>query len=347
MVKMPEQRKDSRRVPFAEEDGVLGVVIKPEPEGGSFYLQALDVSENGIKFKTSPETDHPCAIWETLFLSEIVGTRRVKFPEPIELVVKWQENEVDQCVFGCQIHRTSPESKKQYVQFVQSEMKFGGVRNLSQIQPAPSGIESEEYEEEEGEMTAWKSRIKGSSTPEETGSRPWGLIAIIVLLAVALVSAFYTCSQNRDLATRVEQMEQGPEVVPAPTASFEQVQTQLDAMTESLAVLKQLAQENRDKIHSIEGKMQALEEEVVQLEARPAPGAPAPVQEKAAAAPAQPKPQETAPKEKSAGSVHVVQKGENLFRISVKYNVSLESLAEANGMKVNDPIYPGQKIKIP
>jgi LysM repeat protein len=31
----------------------------------------------------------------------------------------------------------------------------------------------------------------------------------------------------------------------------------------------------------------------------------------------------------------------------VKYNVSLESLAEANGMKVNDPIYPGQKIKIP
>ncbi|MCF8052169.1 MAG: LysM peptidoglycan-binding domain-containing protein [Desulfobacterales bacterium] len=36
-----------------------------------------------------------------------------------------------------------------------------------------------------------------------------------------------------------------------------------------------------------------------------------------------------------------------MFRISVKYNVPLNRLAEFNDMKVNDPIHPGQKIKLP
>jgi LysM repeat protein len=339
---MPDQRNDSKRVSFSEEDAVFCVVIKPEPSGGSFYLQALDVSKNGIKLRTDADPDHPCSIWQTLFLSEIVGTRKLKFAEPIELEVKWRKDEVDQCVFGCQLRHASPESRKQYLHFVRSEMKFGGVKDLSQVRPVSPVIDNEK---EEDEMAGWKSRIKSSSTPEQTRSRPWALVAIFALLAIVLVSVLYTCSQNRTLANRMEQVEERSLMAPEPTTSLDQVQTQLDAAAESLAVLKQLAQENRNTIQALGGKVQALEEKMVQMEARFVQRAPAPAREKPT--PASSKPKEPAPQAKSAGSFHVVEKGENLFRISVKYNVSLDRLAEINDMKVNDPIYPGQKIKIP
>jgi LysM repeat protein len=44
---------------------------------------------------------------------------------------------------------------------------------------------------------------------------------------------------------------------------------------------------------------------------------------------------------------HVVQPGENLFRISLKYNVTLDALARANGIYNTSLIYPGQVLIIP
>ena len=44
---------------------------------------------------------------------------------------------------------------------------------------------------------------------------------------------------------------------------------------------------------------------------------------------------------------HVVQPGENLFRIALKYGVTVEALAVANGISNVNLIYPGQKLRIP
>lgn len=44
---------------------------------------------------------------------------------------------------------------------------------------------------------------------------------------------------------------------------------------------------------------------------------------------------------------HVVQKGENLFRISLRYNVTLQSLMLANGIYNPNLIYVGQVLRIP
>jgi LysM repeat protein len=44
---------------------------------------------------------------------------------------------------------------------------------------------------------------------------------------------------------------------------------------------------------------------------------------------------------------HVVQQGENLFRIALQYNMSWEELAEYNGITNPDSIYPGQVLRIP
>lgn len=45
--------------------------------------------------------------------------------------------------------------------------------------------------------------------------------------------------------------------------------------------------------------------------------------------------------------IHVVQAGENLFRISLRYNLSFETVAAYNNIPWPYRIYPGQEIKIP
>ena len=45
--------------------------------------------------------------------------------------------------------------------------------------------------------------------------------------------------------------------------------------------------------------------------------------------------------------VHVVQPGENLFRIGLRYGVTLQQIALANGLKSVTQIYAGQRLVIP
>ena len=59
----------------------------------------------------------------------------------------------------------------------------------------------------------------------------------------------------------------------------------------------------------------------------------------------------TIPAEGTAPTVptgaHVVQPGENLFRIALKYGITVEALAVANGISNVNLIYPGQRLAIP
>lgn len=45
--------------------------------------------------------------------------------------------------------------------------------------------------------------------------------------------------------------------------------------------------------------------------------------------------------------VHVVQRGENLFRIALRYNTTVDAIAAANGIRNPQLIYVGQKLTIP
>jgi nucleoid-associated protein YgaU len=44
---------------------------------------------------------------------------------------------------------------------------------------------------------------------------------------------------------------------------------------------------------------------------------------------------------------HIVQQGENLFRIGLKYGISWEAIAQANGITDPTQVYVGQKLVIP
>jgi LysM repeat protein len=54
-----------------------------------------------------------------------------------------------------------------------------------------------------------------------------------------------------------------------------------------------------------------------------------------------------APSSSSSGSVHVVQRGENLFRIALRYGTTVQALASANNLSNTSLIYAGQRLAIP
>ena len=49
----------------------------------------------------------------------------------------------------------------------------------------------------------------------------------------------------------------------------------------------------------------------------------------------------------SSSGVHVVQRGENLFRIALRYGTSVRALAAANGIANSHRVYVGQRLVIP
>ncbi|MYD38658.1 MAG: LysM peptidoglycan-binding domain-containing M23 family metallopeptidase [Chloroflexi bacterium] len=46
-------------------------------------------------------------------------------------------------------------------------------------------------------------------------------------------------------------------------------------------------------------------------------------------------------------TMHVVQRGENLFRIALQYDLFADQVAQANGLQVSDSLQPGQRLLIP
>ncbi len=51
--------------------------------------------------------------------------------------------------------------------------------------------------------------------------------------------------------------------------------------------------------------------------------------------------------EKNYFTYYTIEKGDNLYEISKKYNVNPKLLAAVNGIKDNEYIYPNQEIIIP
>jgi LysM repeat protein len=49
----------------------------------------------------------------------------------------------------------------------------------------------------------------------------------------------------------------------------------------------------------------------------------------------------------SGAQYHIVQPGENLFRIALQYNMLYTALAEANGLSYPYTVYDGQRLIIP
>jgi putative chitinase len=53
------------------------------------------------------------------------------------------------------------------------------------------------------------------------------------------------------------------------------------------------------------------------------------------------------PAQTTGTGVHVVQRGENLFRIALRYGTTVQAIASANGIANPQQIYVGQRLVIP
>ena len=62
---------------------------------------------------------------------------------------------------------------------------------------------------------------------------------------------------------------------------------------------------------------------------------------------AAPQPAAAATPSQDNAVIHVVQPGENLFRISLRYGVSMDAIVQANGLADANSIYVGQRLIIP
>ncbi len=51
--------------------------------------------------------------------------------------------------------------------------------------------------------------------------------------------------------------------------------------------------------------------------------------------------------DKTYFTYYTIEKGDNLYEISRKYNINPKLLAAINGIKDNEYIYPGQELMIP
>lgn len=94
----------------------------------------------------------------------------------------------------------------------------------------------------------------------------------------------------------------------------------------------------REALDDLRQKIAQMEKSVQQPAPRPAPVSAPPRQEQA----------ETRPAAESEGNniYHEVQRGDNLFRIGLKYNISVDRIRELNNLSPNDSIHPGDKLVV-
>jgi LysM repeat protein len=103
-----------------------------------------------------------------------------------------------------------------------------------------------------------------------------------------------------------------------------------------------------DTLYSISARYGVSQEEIMAANNLTNPNALTVGQVLVIPAPGQVPPQPEQPiQPPSSGVVHIVQPGENLFRISLRYGKTVDEVAAYNGIANPHYIYPGQAIRIP
>ncbi len=173
-------------------------------------------------------------------------------------------------------------------------------------------------------------------------------LVLVVLLMLSLV--FVGCKRTA-----------APDLPDIPEEEEAFVDATAEAAGDEGEAILDLAEQHTDQQEG-EGEDEAEGEEpeetpIVTEEATPTEAPPEPTPEVTTPEPteapteATPEEETPAPTEEavatSGPSTHIVQPGENLFRIALRYGTSVENLAQVNGITNPARIYVGQKLTIP
>lgn len=158
----------------------------------------------------------------------------------------------------------------------------------------------------------------------------------VLLLVLLLIWLIFSGSDN----TNVQQID----MLESRIDALENRMAALDSLAKSAEAAAQQEKTMADLTRRVDGLQAVFTKEIDSLARRLA----ALPQQKTAAAlppaalPAIPKAAKKAPDLKTTH--HVVQAGDNLYRISRRYNLKLDELMRLNNLKSGEEIYPGQKL---
>ncbi len=164
----------------------------------------------------------------------------------------------------------------------------------------------------------------------------YGLAGVVGLILILVIVLFFRTGREASYA-EVDNLHSRLENLESQMNRFEhreeERQRVIAQYMQSDQDLKSRLDAQRETIDDLRQKIAALEKAAQ----RPAPAPPAPAQT--------PPRQETRPAPAAQDKItHEVQRGENLFRIGLQYNISVDELLRLNNLSPNDSIHPGQKI---
>ena len=161
------------------------------------------------------------------------------------------------------------------------------------------------------------------------------VIAVIVIIAVMLPKGSNDLSKGDLSAVRVQLTE-----IEKQLTAIDGLRSQISDMESREKGYQQQTEEFNSYLKSLMKHVDILTQKVESLEKeRAIVTAVKKVPAKTAAKPSVTKPA-------AQTQHHTVQKGENLYRISLKYGIALEDLCRINNMTLNDSIQPGQRLLV-
>jgi len=214
-----------------------------------------------------------------------------------------------------------------------------GIEKLTSIYDTlPEAIESfeqdlvqQEHAEEVAILNEQDENRRGFS--QRQNSRKSLVLVGLAVLVLALVVLYFMLQGEK----------KGPEVDLQPLLKRIGLLEERMAKLESKAKEAPQVQEKLDSLtRNLNERLSYLEKEINQIKEEAASGKKKPeVSQPAAPAPA---PSPKSPAKPGATRVHTVAPGENLFRIALHYNLSVEELRRLNNLKPDQSLQVGQKL---
>ncbi len=216
-----------------------------------------------------------------------------------------------------------------------------GIEKLTSIYDTlPEAIESfeqdlaqEELPEEAAILDEENQRRRGF-VPRQNSRKSLVMAGAIVLVVVLAVLFFMAQGEKKSpevdlqpLLKKIGLLEERMAKLESKGKEAPQVQEKLDSLTRNL----------NERLSHIEKDINQIKEEAASTKKKPE------VSQPAAPTPAPPP---KSPAKPGATRVHTVAPGENLYRIALRYNLSVEELRRLNNMRPDQSLQVGQKLTV-
>ena len=216
-----------------------------------------------------------------------------------------------------------------------------GIEKLTSIYDTlPEAIESFEQDlvqQEHAEEVAIlneQGENKRGFAPRQNSRKSLMLVGLAVLVLAFVVLYFMLQAEKKGpevdlqpLLKRIGLLEERMAKLESKAKEAPQVQEKLDSLTRNL----------NERLSYLEKEINQIKEEAASGKKKPE------VSQPAAPAPA---PSPRSPAKPGATRVHTVAPGENLFRIALRYNLSVEELRRLNNLKPDQSLQVGQKLTV-